>query len=166
MIKKLIFLVVAVSVLRLTGLLPFASSDVAELVPVQALVVSKDGSDFILDGGLCRGYGTDWNSALQDLKDGAEGHVFLGTADHVILCGAAVSVLTQVIENQLLRPAASICYCPDGGLQADEAARFLEAHDPGVTLQQVRALRLREAVVTLPVLEQTEGGLRLRAQDR
>lgn len=161
MIKKLIILVLAVAALRLTGLLPFESSDVAELVPVQALVISTSGSKIVLDGGQCRGIGTDWDSAWQDLRTGAQGHVFLGTADHVVLCGNAVSLLPQVADDPVLRPAASVCVCPDAVPDADTVAQYLQAHDPGVTLQQVRALRLGEGAVALPILRQTEGGLRL-----
>lgn len=161
MIKKLIFLVVLAGILRAVGLLPFKSNDVAQLVPVQALVVSQSEDNVVLDGGQCRGIGTDWDSAWQDLKNSAEGHVFLETADHVILCGNAAELLLQVVESGAFRPAASVCVCPDGVPTAEEAAEYLQAHKGGVTLQQVQALRLREGKIALPRLRQTEGGLRL-----
>jgi len=164
MIKKLVFLVILAGVLRTTGLLPFRSSDVAQLVPVQALVISQSGKNVVLDGGQCRGIGTDWDSAWKDLQNSAEGHVFLQTADHVILCGEAIGLLRQVVDSGAFRPAASVCVCPDGVPSADEAAKYLQAHRGGVTLQQVQALRLREGTLTLPRLRQTEGGLRLDAK--
>jgi len=161
MIKRVGLLLALLAVLRTTGLLPFHSSDVSQLVPVQALVVSKNGSEIVLDGGQCRGMGADWNSAWEDLHSSANGHVFLGTADHIVLCGAAVDLLPQVIGSRQLRPAASICVCSGEIPKADEAAEYLDAHDGGVTLQQVRALRLRTGAVRLPRLVMTEGGLRL-----
>ena len=164
MIKKLIFLVILAGVLRTTGLLPFRSSDVAELIPVQALVVSRSGDSVVLDGGQCRGIGFDWNSAWEDLKNSAEGRVFLQTADHVILCGGAVALLGQVVESGAFRPAASVCVCPDAVPNAEEAAAYLGAHGGGVTIQQVQALRLRENAIRLPRLRQTGGGLRLDEQ--
>lgn len=166
MIKKLVILAVLAAALRATGLLPFQSSDVAELVPVQALVVSVEEGKVYLDGGECLGIGADWDSALQDLKESAEGHVFLGTADHVVLCGEAVSLLQQLIESEALRPAASVCVCPNGLIDSKSAAGYLAAHDGGVTLQQVRALQLRPGEVELPELIRTQGGLRLDAKDR
>lgn len=161
MIKKVILLILAAAVLRGTGLLPFQSSDVAQLVPVQALVVRTQGDRVILDAGPCRGIGPDWESAWQDLQRSAQGHVFLGTADHVVLCADAVHLLPRIVENETLRPAASICVCPEYAPSAGEAAAYLASHDPGVTLQQVRALRLRAGTVRLPRLIRTEGGLRL-----
>ena len=161
MIKKLIFLVILAGVLRTTGLLPFRSSDVAELIPVQALVVSQSGDNVVLDGGQCRGIGSDWDSAWNDLKESAEGRVFLQTADHVILCGEAVSLLQQVLESGAFRPAASVCVCTDFVPDAEQAAAYLGAHNSKTTLQQVQALRLRGGKLSLPRLRQTEGGLRL-----
>lgn len=164
MIKKLVFLVILAGVLRATGLLPFRSHDVAQLVPVQALVISQSGGNVVLDGGECRGIGTDWNSAWSDLKESADGRVFLQTADHVILCGDAVALLREVVESGAFRPAASVCVCPEGVPDAEEAAAYLDAHSGNVTLQQVSALQLREGKITLPTLRQTEGGLRLDAK--
>lgn len=161
MIKRVGLLLLLLAVLRATGLLPFQSSDVAQLVPVRALVVSVDGDKLVLDGGQCRGVGHDWDSAWDDLHNSAEGHVFLGTADHVILCGSAIDKLPQVVTSRQLRPAASVCICTDGIPQPDKAANYLDAHDGGVTLQQVRALQLRTGTVRLPRLVMTEGGLRL-----
>ena len=161
MIKKLIFLVILAGILRTTGLLPFRSSDVAELIPVQALVVSQSGSNVVLDGGECRGIGSDWDSAWEDLKESAEGRVFLQTADHVILCGDAVSLLREVVESGAFRPAASVCVSPDFVPEAEEVAAYLDAHSGRTTLQQVQTLQLREGKITLPRLRQTEGGLRL-----
>lgn len=166
MIKKLVVLAALAVVLRVTGLLPFQSSDVAELVPVQALVVSMENGKVFLDGGGCLGVGTDWESALEDLNQSAEGHVFLGTADHVVLCGEAVSLLQQIARSEALRPAASLCVCPDGVIDAKSAAEYLNAHDGGVTLRQMRALQLRPGAVELPELIQTQGGLRLYAAHR
>ena len=166
MIKKLIALGVLAAVLKTSGFLPFQSSDVAELVPVRALVVCKEAENIVLDGGACVGVGKSWQSAWEDLQRSAEGHVFLGTADHVILCGSAMELLPQVLESETLRPAASICVS-DEGVNAIKAADYLDAHDGGVNLRQVQILRQREGVVKLPELVQTEGGFRLYgAQDR
>lgn len=166
MIRKFVILAVLVAVLRTTGLLPFQSSDVAELVPVQALVVSMEDGRVFLDGGGCLGVGADWEEALKDLNESAEGHVFLGTADHVVLCGEAVGLLPQIARSEALRPAASVCACPGGVVDAKSTAAYLAAHDGGVTLRQVQALQLRPGKLALPELIQTQGGLRLYAAHR
>lgn len=166
MIKKLVLLVVLVAVLRASGIIPFESSDVAELVPVQALVVSTSNGSVMLDGGECLGIGKDWDSAWEDLHRSAKGHVFLGTAENIILCGNAVELLPHVVRSEVLRPAASICVCPDSVPDAEDAAAYLSAHPGGVTLQQVRNLQRRTGSVELPRLTQTEGGLRVYGADR
>jgi len=161
MIRKLAWVAVLAAALGAGRIFPFESSDVAQLVPIQALVVSAQDGKVVLDGGPCRGIGADWNSAWQDLQQSAEGHVFLGTADHVVLCGTAVELLPHVVKNKTLRPAASVCVCRDGVPKAEDAAAYLSAHSGGVTLQQVRALQLRTGSVRLPELVHAEGGLRL-----
>ncbi|MBQ9967547.1 MAG: hypothetical protein IJO88_02350 [Oscillospiraceae bacterium] len=161
MIRKLFLLAALAAVLRLTGLLPFQSSDVAELVPVQALVISVEAGEVRLDGGDCLGVGTDWDSAWEDLQKSGKGHVFLGTVDHVILCGEALSLLPRVVESHLLRPAASVCSAPDSVPNAKLAAEYLSAHGGAVTLRQLRALRLRPGELRLPQLVETMGGLRI-----
>lgn len=159
--KRIGILAFLAAVAGMTALLPFESSDVAQLVPVEALVVSMDQGEVVLDGGACQGRGETWDAAWQDLKRGAEGNVFLGTAEQVILTGAAVDLLPQAAWCEELRPAAVICVSPGPAPEPEEAAAYLSAHNGGVTLQQVRAALLQEQPVELPVLVETEGGLRL-----
>ena len=159
--KKLILIAVLAAVLRLTGLLPFESSDVAELLPVEALTVSVQGDTVTVRGKDCMGVGADWESALHDLTASGSGRVFLGTAEQIVLCGDAVRLLQQVAESEELRPGALICACPSAEPAPEEAAEFLKAHPGSVTLQQVRALQYRPGELRLPELMMTEGGLRL-----
>ena len=93
--KQVIWLVVLAAVLSLTGLLPFESSDVASLVPVETLTVDMKENQVILNGGECQGRGETWETALEDLRHGAEGTVFLGTAEQVVLSKRAASVLPE-----------------------------------------------------------------------
>ena len=159
--KQVIWLVVLAAVLSLTGLLPFESSDVASLVPVETLTVDMKENQVILNGGECQGRGETWETALEDLRHGAEGTVFLGTAEQVVLSKRAASVLPDVIRSPELRPAAVICVCPDAPPDPEEITPYLSAHDAGTTIQKVQAVMLRGEGIKLPVLVKTEGGLRL-----
>lgn len=159
---KRIFWIAAVAVLvKLTGLVPFESSDVANLAPVEALTVTMAQNQVVLDGGDCRGYGADWDAALQDLRDGAEGKLFLGTAEQVILSKDALELLPDVVRCGELRPAAVICVCLGDPPDPADAASYLSSHDAGMTIQRIRAAMLAEEGVALPLLLNTEGGLRL-----
>ena len=156
---KLLFMVAAA--VLCSGMLPFSRQDVAQLVPIEALVISLDRDRIILDGGKCKGSGTTWEKAWEDFYNAAEGTVFLGTTEYVVLSGGAVKFLPKVAQRTDLRPAAGVCTGLGGSPKAEDAAKYLSAHEIGVTLQQIRAAYLRETRISLPVLIKTEGGLRL-----
>lgn len=160
--KRIVIAVCAVGALAMAGLLPFRGADVSELIPVQTLTVDWKDDKVVLDGGECRGYGADWESALADLEAGAEGTVFLGTAGQILLSERALRVLPDVIRCQQLRPAAVVCLCRGSLPIPEEAAAYLSAHDTGVTIQSVQAAVIQSGSIRLPILENTEGGLRLR----
>lgn len=163
--KQIVWVALAAAVVSLTGLFPFESNDVADLVPVQALMVDVQGGQVILDGGDCQGSGADWDSALEDLRQSGEGTVFLGTAEQVVLSQSASGLLPDVIRSTDLRPAAVICMCSGELPEPEKAAKYLSAHNAGTTIQKVQAIMLRGEGIRLPVLEQTEGGLRLRGTE-
>ena len=149
------------AVLGLLALLPFRRTDVAELVPIEALVVAMEHDSVVVDGGECRGCGETWQTAWQDLLNSGNGTVFLGTAEQIVLVGAAVELLPEVAWNEQLRPAAVVCVSPGPAPDVKEAAAYLGSHNGGVTLQQVRMALLQERAIDLPVLVETEGGMRL-----
>lgn len=153
--------ILCAALLGMSALFPFERNDVAKLVPVETLVVSVNGEMVMLNGGACLGCGETWQKAWQDLLQSAGGTVFLGTAEQVILVGAAVNLLPQVVWNEQLRPAAVLCVSPGPEPDLKEAAAYLSAHDAGVTLQHVRMALLQNETIDLPVLVETEGGLRL-----
>ena len=159
-----LFLAVAAAVVC-SGMLPFTRNDVAQLVPVEALVVSLDNERIVLDGGECRGSGDTWEKAWEGFYQSAEGTVFLGTMEYVVLSGGAVRFLPEIVQRTDLRPAAGVCAGLGETPGAKDAAAYLAAHETGVTLQQVRAAYLRESNVALPVLIETKGGLRLYGPD-
>jgi len=153
--------ILCVALLGLSALLPFERNDVAKLVPVETLVVSVERETIVLDGGECMGRGETWQKAWQDLLQSANGTVFLGTAEQIVLVGTAVNLLPQVVWNEQLRPAAVICVSPGPVPDLKKMTAYLGTHNAGVTLQQVRMALLQEEPVELPVLVETEGGLRL-----
>lgn len=161
MMKRLLWIVLAVAVVRLAGLVPFESRDVAELVPVQTLTVTVEENQVVLNGGDCRGRGVDWDAALADLEQSGDGTVFLGTAEQIILSDTALALLPDVIRCSRLRPAAGLCVCSGDPPTPGTVTAYLSAHDVGVTIQQIQASMLEERGIALPRLVQTEGGLRL-----
>ena len=162
--KKLLIIAALAIVLKITGLLPFTGSDAAQLLPVRSLTVDLQGSSIVLNGGDAVGRGTSLHEALADMKNGAEGIVFLGSAEQVILSPRARGLLPQLCRWEALRPAARVLLASGELPNPEKAADYLEAHDSAVTLQQVRAALLRGERIRLPLLHVTEGGLRLEAR--
>lgn len=159
--KRIGLAALLLAVIVMAGWLPFQSSDVAQLVPIETLVISMEDGWIILDGGETLGRGKNWEEAWKDLHHGADGRVFLGTVEQVVLSGAAVELLSEAAWNEELRPAATVCTSLGSKPKPKDATAYLSAHNGGVTLQQVRAALLKEETIRLPILVQTEGGLRL-----
>ena len=79
--RRLQWGLMAAAAVLVTVLSPFHRTDVAELIPVEVLVVYEEGPQLVVDGGAVQGRGGSWAEALQDLGRGAPGTVFLGTAE-------------------------------------------------------------------------------------
>lgn len=165
--KQAVLVLVLAIGLFMTGALPFEGSDVAALVPVEALTVDLRDGQVILDGGQCNGRGESWEAALEDLQHSASGKVFLGTAEQIVISRRAASLIPDVIRSDRLRPAAVVCVCPGDPPDPEEAAKYLSAHNAGTTIQKMQEVMLRGEGIALPMLVKTEGGLRLYgAEDR
>lgn len=156
---------IAAAIWGVGALLPFQSTDVAQLVPVETLVVSLKDTQLVLDGGTCRGSGNTWEEAWQDLQNSAEGHVFLGTAEQIVFAGAAIKTLPDAVSNRMLRPAANVCVSVGKIPDPKETSAYLSAHNGGITLQTVRAWLKQGQQPELPVLVVQEGGMRLYGRE-
>lgn len=158
--KKLLLITALALVLKATGLLPFQSADIADLLPLRTLTVDVTADGIALNAGEASGTGPTLDAALENLHATAAGRAFLATVRQVILSETARELLPQLCRWEALRPAAQVVLCPEALPEPEEAADYLETHDPGLTLQQVRAKFLRGEAVILPLLH-TEGGLLL-----
>ena len=161
--KKFLLITALALVLKATGLLPFQSADIADLLPLRALTVDVTEDGIALDAGEVSGTGPTLQAALENLHATATGRAFLATVRQVILSDTARELLPKICRWEVLRPAAQVVLCPEVLPEPEEAADYLESHDPGLTLQQVQAAFLRGEPVNLPILH-TEGGLLLETQ--
>ncbi len=146
---------IAVAAVVLLGWLPFPISDVGELQPLEVLYVSqKDGGGICLDSDTGdRGEGDTLAAAFQDLRAGVQGDVFLDTADYVLLAPGTESYAPGLWQE--LRPGCQVCRV-EGQPDLEKTAKFLSAHEPGLTL-----LQLLLGQNNLPVLRAKEGEMRL-----
>ena len=105
--------------------------------------------------------GETWEAAWEDLHHGAAGTVFLNTAEYVVLSGSAVQLLETVVWDESLRPAAEIFAALGNTPDPKETASYLNGKQAGPTIQQLRTALVGEQAIELPLLLETEGGLRL-----
>lgn len=135
-------------------LLPFSGTDVAKLQPVEVIRISKSEGEIRVEtdtgGG---GKGTDLASAFADLKETTAGEVFLETAEHLLISSNAQDLLPTLAEY--LRPSCNI-YIESGAADLAQTAKYLAAHESGVTLSDYRA-----GIRALPVLQTEEGRMQL-----
>lgn len=132
---------------------PATKTDVGELLPVELLYIyyGEDGMLHVETDTGDTGAGENLEGAMSDLKATAAGNIFLDTADYLIIHRNAASQLPQLWK--ILRPATQVCL--GTGIQK-ETAKFLSAHKPGRTLNDIRG-----GARSLPTLKRIEERYRL-----
>ncbi len=155
--KKWFFLLAALLLGAVAGGVPFSGTDAAELQPVELLYLNRTGGmlEISTDTGDS-GRGADLAAAFRDLKAGAAGKIFLETADTLLLSPSCEDLLNELPEY--LRPACGVCLGVGDISKTDlwEINEYLSAHEPGVTLLDLRAGETR-----IPILRFKLGEMRL-----
>ena len=160
--KRVAWIAAGIALLALIGMPRGKRSDVAELVPVQALIIdAEQGKITITTDTGDTGSGASLDAAFSDLRAGCAGQLFTQTAEHVLLTARAWYLMPQVSVSQQLRPAAKLYRVVGQAPQAQPALEFLQAHPGSLTLSHTRAALLENRQVQAPQMVQTEGGLRL-----
>ena len=159
--KTILVFAAAVVAAGMLGWLPAVERDVGDLLPIQALVLTREADGSLsLDGGSgLAGSGGTWQDAVADLRRTAPGDAFFGTVGYIILEDTA-DCLLDVLDDRQLRPAARV-YVGRGGVDAEDVTAFLDAHGGGVTLQTLQAAVLEGRTTRLPAVVRTDGRYRL-----
>lgn len=135
--------------------LPFQTHDTARLLPLRTVQAALDGGVY-LRSELGEGRGADWQEAVENLRKNAPGEVFFDTAEQLVVCGGAETLLPQIIEAGTLRPAAQV-FRADRLRPAEGLNAYLNAHGSGVTIGDVTAALARGETAALPEVEADEG---------
>ena len=144
----------AIGVVAALSHMPFSGTDVGKLKPVELICVSQQQETLLIETDTGEvGRGDTLDQAFSDLKAGTAGNIFLETADYLLVSDDTEYLLRSLTEY--LRPACKICSL-DGPVELEEAAAYLSAHEPELTLQDLRA-----GEHEIPVLKTEDGGLRL-----
>ena len=133
--KKWLYLLGALAAVGILSRLPHPARDIAELKPVQAIYLYKDGGKLCIEtdtGDV--GTGRNLPEAATDLSANADGEIFLDTAEFLILDR---QIAIDLSFYQYLRPGCGVCYA-DEPPDLAAAVEFLSAHPPQITLAHLR----------------------------
>ena len=125
-----------------------------QLKPVELLYLEqKDNMLILKTDGKDLGRGNTLEEAIGDLKNSAAGKIFLETTDKIVITEKTIWALKGLQYH--VRPAAQV-FLGTGVIEPETAAKYLSAHDPGMTLG---ALYRGEGKI--PVLRGERGRYRL-----
>ena len=160
--KKLLKFLLILAVLCALGVLPFHATDVAELLPVRTVIVTRSGKELTVDVGAgVKAVGNTLSDALRTLRQEVTGELFFQTAEQVVLAEDARDALPQAVNEPSFRPAAAIYVTPETDAEPDELADYLHTHGVERTLTQTRAELLSGREPELPILRRSHGGWRV-----
>ena len=94
------------------------------------MIAQKDGRITVESDNGASGSGATLPDALAAMREGAEGTLFLDTAEHIILLQSAQALLPAVVQQRQFRPAAKLYLARMDALDAESCVDFLQAH-PG-----------------------------------
>ena len=138
-------------------LLPGQGKDAAELIPVEVVRVAiQDGQVQIETDTGQTGTGGNWAEAVEKLRAGAAGEIFLDTADVLLVGPGAGNILPQLEGD--IRPGCGV-YQYNGEAMTEDAAAYLRAHPSGTDFLEALAGK------TVPVLKSEGGELRIEAAE-
>ena len=139
--------------------LPKTGTDAAKLLPAQTLVFSAaDGEIRVESDTGASGSGKTLAAALEQMERSAEGTLFLGTAEYLVLTKGTQALLADLYEEPRLRPAAKPVLCGAETINAEQADAILQAHPTQLTLAQAYAAALRGETVQLHTLRPVQEG--------
>lgn len=131
--KRWPWYIAALSLIAVLNLLPFSGTDVAQLKPVEVLWIYQTEDGVVIETDtLDRGIGSDPEDAFDDLMQTTSGHIFLETADYLLLDRQTLALLPHLMGR--LRPACGVCIA-EGQIDMEQVASFLNAHPLKHTLQ-------------------------------
>ena len=105
---------------------PVEPMNIANLRPVQVVAFYGDGENLVIETDTCdRGVGATPQQALQNLKDTANGVVYLDTAEYILMEDTAQAAVEAL--RWAFRKSAKICKM-QGQIDLENTADFLASH--------------------------------------
>ena len=133
--KKTVLLVAALAAVGILSRLPHPARDIGKLKPVRVVYLYIEGERLHIETDTGdSGTGVDLRRATENLRQNADGEIFLETAEFLLL-SPDVPVTAEL--DDYFRPTCKVAYVES---PPDLAAvdQFLAAHPPNATLRELR----------------------------
>lgn len=151
--KWLFFLIILVAVAFLPKL-QNAGTDVAQLLPVQTVAITRQGGQIVLrTDTVASGVGEDFTEALENLHATTPARVFLETAEYLLIDPALLNLLPSLLND--LRPSCRVCKLEGEG-DLTLVGDYLRIHQPKSAL-----LACLSDPAQIPTLKLTREGMNL-----
>ena len=161
--KRICIFFLALAGLAYFGLLPFRAHDVAQLLPVETVIVTRDGGQYCVDiGAGVRAVGRTLSEALDRLQEQVSGVLFFQTAEQVIVTEAAADAIPAVAEQARFRPAAGLYSSPEAP-DAHAVSDYLKTRSASLTVGEAKAALAEGRTPQPPRIVPAGGGYRLLA---
>ena len=110
------------------AVLPSRGTELGQLHPISLLMVQTEGKTIrVITDTMDEGTGETLDGALRNLEDTTPGHIFLDTAENLLLTEQTRYLLPQL--KQLLRPGVAVCVAKTP-IDPQTAADYLNNHIP------------------------------------
>lgn len=127
-------IILYIGLLIMVLLVPVDGIDVADLQPVQTVVLyGKDGNITLATDTGDVGTGEDSLQALQELKASTPGIIYLDTADYLLVTEETLGELTALRDH--LKASVEI-YCFRGQIDPKAVSKYLSVHGNGPKLKE------------------------------
>lgn len=105
---------------------PLNRVNVADLLPIEAVAVYRDGDQVVLETDTeHKGAGENAEKALMALKENTPAVVYLDTAEYLLVAPDAAEEAENLRPH--LKATVKVCVCEAAG-QVKETAKYLEIH--------------------------------------
>ncbi|MBQ1372290.1 MAG: hypothetical protein IIY70_05105 [Oscillospiraceae bacterium] len=159
--KKVIWTLIALGALGSLNLLPFRARDVAGMLPVKTVFITRSGEEYTVDVGAgVEAVGKTISEALEQLQQEAPEEIFLPTAEQIVLTDPDEEAVEAVARESAFRPAAGVCKTNHPKPDAEALGNYLEAHPSDYTILDLQADLLAGTQPAIPLVCPTDGGFR------
>ena len=105
--------ILLIAVVGLLWLMPLRTYETGRLLPVLCIQAGREPQGVRILTRWGEGFGSDWEEAVEDLKERALGEIFFQTAEQAVFSDMELAI--EAAQSGTLRPAAAVFFRTDRG---------------------------------------------------